>query len=89
MSFCFVSWEVNLDLIDCCTSDMGRTDTTLWLASFLTVFEHTLMGFVVVNLKKKNKIQIQMFQQNPCLILKLFSSTSKLEYHVCDSLYCP
>lgn len=53
MSFCFVSWEVNLDLIDCCLPDMGRIDTALWLASFLAVFERSLKGFVVINLKKQ------------------------------------
>lgn len=53
MSSCLVSWEVDLDLIGCCTSGMMRVDITLWLASFLTVFELTLMGLVVANIKNK------------------------------------
>jgi len=56
VSFWVVSWEVNLDLIDCCPYDKGRTDITLWLASFLTVFEHVPMGFVVANLKKHTQM---------------------------------
>lgn len=68
MSFGFVSWEANLDLIDCCPSDVGRTDLILCFSS--------MSPDGVCNSKlKKNSQAGECFNKTHVLILKMFSKT--------------